>query len=69
MDLISVLIRPEAPQRPSEYYTQLLGEPGWGEGGYTGWQIGSGGITEGPRSGEGQERRAGPRDLEHRGPT
>ena len=28
----------------------LIGEPGWVDGGYTGWQIGSGGISIGPRN-------------------
>ena len=28
----------------------LIGEPGWVDGGYTGWQIGSGGISIGPHS-------------------
>ena len=33
-----------------EYYTKVLGEPGFADGGYTGWQIGSGWITIGPHS-------------------
>ena len=48
MNLNSILIGSEAPQTLADYYTKLFGKPGWDEGGYTGWQIGSGGITVGP---------------------
>ena len=48
MDLNSILIGSEDPQRLVDYYTKLFGEPGWNEGGYIGWQIGSGGFTVGP---------------------
>src|SRR6476659_8459640 len=42
MNLNSILIGSEAPQTLADYYTKLFGEPGWADGGYTGWQIGSG---------------------------
>jgi predicted enzyme related to lactoylglutathione lyase len=48
MNLNSILIGSEDPKRLADYYTKLFGEPGWDDGGYTGWQIGSGGITVGP---------------------
>jgi predicted enzyme related to lactoylglutathione lyase len=48
MNLNSILIGSAEPKRLSEYYTKLFGAPGWDEGGYTGWQIGNGGITVGP---------------------
>jgi predicted enzyme related to lactoylglutathione lyase len=48
MNLNSILIGSEDPQRLSDYYTDLFGKPGWEDGGYTGWQIGMGGITVGP---------------------
>jgi predicted enzyme related to lactoylglutathione lyase len=48
MNLNSVLIGSEGPERLTDYYTKLFGKPGWDEGGYTGWQIGSGWITVGP---------------------
>jgi predicted enzyme related to lactoylglutathione lyase len=51
MKLNSVLIGSEDPDRLTEYYTKLFGEPGWNEGGYTGWQIGDGGVTVGPHDG------------------
>jgi predicted enzyme related to lactoylglutathione lyase len=48
MNLNSILIGSEDPQRLADYYTKLFGEPGWDDGGYTGWLIGAGGITVGP---------------------
>ena len=48
MNFNSILIGSEDPQRLVEYYTRLLGEPGWNEGGYVGWMIGSGGVTVAP---------------------
>jgi predicted enzyme related to lactoylglutathione lyase len=50
MDLNGILIGSENPQRLTAYYTKLFGKPGWeeGEGGYVGWQIGSGSMTVGP---------------------
>ena len=47
MNLNSILIGTEDPERLSEYYTRLFGEPGWSERGYTGWQLGSGSMTVG----------------------
>ena len=48
MNFNSILIGSEDPKRLSEYYTKLFGKPAWDEGGYTGWQIGSGSVTIGP---------------------
>jgi predicted enzyme related to lactoylglutathione lyase len=48
MNLNSVLIGSEEPQRLVEYYTEVFGAPAWNEGGYVGWQLGSGGIMVGP---------------------
>ena len=48
MNLNSILIGSEDPQRLAEYYTKLFGEPVWNEGGYVGWMIGSGAVTVGP---------------------
>jgi predicted enzyme related to lactoylglutathione lyase len=47
MNFNSILIGSEDPKRLTDYYTKLFGTPGWDEGGYTGWQIGSGGISVG----------------------
>jgi predicted enzyme related to lactoylglutathione lyase len=49
MNFNNILIGSEDPQRLVEYYTKLLGEPGMvEEGGYTGWQLGTGTVTVGP---------------------
>ena len=52
MDFNSILIGSEDPARLVEYYTKLFGEPAMAdpEGGYTGWQLGSGFMTVGPHS-------------------
>jgi predicted enzyme related to lactoylglutathione lyase len=48
MNFNSILIGSEDPGRLAAYYTKLFGEPGWEDGGYTGWQLGNGGLTVGP---------------------
>ncbi|HET6649768.1 MAG TPA: VOC family protein [Candidatus Limnocylindria bacterium] len=48
MNFNSILIGSADPGRLTEYYSRLFGEPAFAEGGYTGWQIGSGWVTIGP---------------------
>jgi predicted enzyme related to lactoylglutathione lyase len=48
MNFNSILIGSENPDRLVEYYSKILGEPGFSEGGYTGWQVGTGYVTVGP---------------------
>lgn len=48
MNLNSILIGSEDPQRLMDYYTALFGKPGWEGGDFNGWQIGTGYITIGP---------------------
>jgi len=48
MNLNGLLIGTENPQRLRDYYTKLFGKPNWDEGGYFGWQIGSGLLSFGP---------------------
>ena len=48
MNFNSLLIGSEDPKRLTEYYAKLFGKPVMDDGGYTGWQIGSGWITIGP---------------------
>ena len=48
MNFNSILIGSEDPQRLVDYYTKLFGEPMFSEGGYSGWQLGSGYVTVGP---------------------
>ena len=50
MNFTNILIGSENPQQLVEYYTKLFGKPGWDDGGYVGWMIGSGGLTVGPHS-------------------
>lgn len=50
MNLNSILVGSEDPGRLVDYYTKLFGEPSMAEGGYTGWQLGSGWLTIGPHS-------------------
>jgi predicted enzyme related to lactoylglutathione lyase len=48
VNLNSILIGSEDPQRLVDYYTKLFGEPTWNQSGYVGWLIGSGALTVGP---------------------
>jgi predicted enzyme related to lactoylglutathione lyase len=50
MNFNSILIGSADPARLAAYYTRLLGEPTFSDGGYTGWVIGSGAVTVGPHS-------------------
>ena len=42
MNFNNILIGSEDPQRLVDYYTKIFGKPVMSDGGYTGWQIGSG---------------------------
>jgi len=48
MNLNSVLIGSEDPQRLTDYYAKLFGKAVWEGGDYRGFQLGSGWITVGP---------------------
>ena len=48
MNLNSILIGSADPQRLVDDYSKLFGTPVWAEGGYSGWQIGTGIVTVGP---------------------
>jgi predicted enzyme related to lactoylglutathione lyase len=50
MNFNSILIGSADPQTLADYYTKLFGKPGFSDGGYTGWQIGTGFVTVGPHS-------------------
>ena len=66
MNLNSIMIGSEDPTALAGYYTALR-QARWDEGGYTGWQIGTGGLMIGPHDKvHGLQRRAGPDHLEHR---
>ena len=59
MTFSGILIGSEQPERLTEYYTRLFGEPGWKDESYTGWQFGPGWVMIGPHS-EVQGRNAHP---------
>lgn len=48
MNFNSILIGSEDPQRLVEYYSRILGKPAMEDGGYAGWQIGTGFVSVGP---------------------
>ncbi len=50
MNFNSILIGSADPQRLVDYYTKLFGKPTMEDGGYSGWQIGSGFFTVGAHS-------------------
>jgi predicted enzyme related to lactoylglutathione lyase len=50
MNFNNVLIGSENAEALIAYYTKLFGAPGFQDGGYAGWQIGSGFISIGPHS-------------------
>ena len=50
MNFNNILIGSEDPQRLVDYYTKLFGKPGMEDGGYTGWQLGTGFVSVGPHS-------------------
>ena len=37
-----VMVGSENPEPLVEFYTKVLGEPAWNDGGFVGWQSGSG---------------------------
>ena len=47
MNFNNLMIGSDQPERLVEYYTKLFGQPGYADGGFTGWTLGSGGITIG----------------------
>ena len=50
MNFNSILIGSADPQRLADYYTKLLGAPVMADGGYAGWQLGTGFLSVGPHS-------------------
>ena len=47
MNLSGLLIGTANTQRMRDYYTELFGKPNWDDGGFFGWQLGSGSVTIG----------------------
>ena len=50
LSLTTIMINSEDPSALSEFYTKVLGKPGWDDGGYVGWQAGSGSLMIGAHS-------------------
>jgi predicted enzyme related to lactoylglutathione lyase len=50
MNFNGILIGSEDPKRLTDYYTKLLGAPGYADESYSTWEIGSGSISIGPHS-------------------
>ena len=50
LNLTTVMLGSEDPKQLSEFYKGVLGDPGWEDSGYTGWQAGSGMLMIGPHS-------------------
>lgn len=50
MNFNNILIGSEDPGALVAYYTKLFGPPGFEEGGYAGWQFGTGFVSIGPHS-------------------
>lgn len=50
LNLNTVMINSEDPAALGAFYRKVLGEPGWDDGGYVGWQVGSGSLMIGPHS-------------------
>ena len=60
MNLNSIMIGSENPERLKEYYTKLFGKPTWDDGSYVTWQLGSGAVTVAPHDQvKGQNREPG----------
>src|SRR5688572_7179773 len=41
LNLNTVMLGSDDPKALSDFYTKVLGEPGWTDSSYTGWQVGS----------------------------
>ncbi|MGZ4119667.1 MAG: VOC family protein [Actinomycetota bacterium] len=50
LNLTTVMIGTEDPKGLSEFYAKVLGEPAWDDGGFVGWQAGSGMLMIGAHS-------------------
>jgi predicted enzyme related to lactoylglutathione lyase len=50
LSLTTIMINSEDPSALSSFYRKVLGEPGWEDNGYVGWQVGSAMLMIGPHS-------------------
>jgi predicted enzyme related to lactoylglutathione lyase len=50
LSLNTIMINSEDPAGLSAFYRKVLGDPGWEDGAYVGWQAGNGMLMIGPHS-------------------
>jgi len=50
LNLNTIMINSEDPAALSAFYRKVLGDPGWEDGGYVGWQAGGSMLMIGPHS-------------------
>jgi predicted enzyme related to lactoylglutathione lyase len=50
VNLNGIMLGTDEPARLVDYYTRVFGDPAGSEGGYTWWQVGTGGIAVGAHS-------------------
>jgi predicted enzyme related to lactoylglutathione lyase len=50
LNLNAVMISSEDPKPLVEFYTKVLGKPGWEDGDFTGWRAGGGTLMVGPHT-------------------
>ncbi|MEA2551742.1 MAG: hypothetical protein QOE25_1511, partial [Actinomycetota bacterium] len=50
LSMNSIMIGTEDVDQLKGFYTKVLGDPGWEDGGYVGWQAGNGTFMIGPHS-------------------
>src|SRR5438128_11017300 len=50
LNMTTVMISSEDPGPLNAFYTKVLGEPAWENGGYMGWQAGNARLMTGPHS-------------------
>lgn len=50
MNLSGVMLGTEDSKKLGEFYTKLLGKPGWQQNDWYGWMIGTGNLMVGPHS-------------------
>jgi predicted enzyme related to lactoylglutathione lyase len=50
LSLNNIMINSENPKALADFYTKILGEPGWSDEAYTGWKAGDAYLMVGPHS-------------------
>jgi predicted enzyme related to lactoylglutathione lyase len=50
LNLTTIMVCSEAPEALTDFYTRVLGEPAWQQGGFAGWQPGNAMLMIGPHT-------------------